>query len=92
MAYAAEYMSLTEAEGYTWGTVRTASASVADLCVLLMQDLMDLGAEARMNFPGTQTSANWTWRAGKEMYDPALAERIYSMTKLYGRLGQTLDQ
>ncbi len=85
--YAAEYMSLTKEEGYVWGTVRTAFSSVSDLCVILMQDLMDLGADTRMNFPGTQTSDNWTWRAGKEALDPALAERVYSLTKLYGRLG-----
>ena len=88
VAYAKEYMTLTEREGLVWGTVRTASSSVSDLCVLLMQDLLDLGAEARMNFPGTQTTANWTWRAGMEALDPELAKKLYSLTKLYGRLGE----
>ncbi len=86
VAYAKEYMNLTNEEGYVWGTVRTASSSVSDLCILLMQDLMDLGAEARMNFPGTQSSANWTWRAGKDCMDPDLAKKLYDLTKLYGRL------
>ena len=39
-----------------------------------------------MNFPGTQTSANWTWRADDGFASPELAEKIYAMTKLYGRL------
>ena len=88
VAYAAEFMALTEQEGYVWGTIRTASASASQMCILLMQDLLNLGADARMNFPGTQTSANWTWRAGMEALDPKLAEKLYRMTKLYGRLGQ----
>ena len=86
--YAAEYMRLTKEEGYVWGTIRTAESSVSDLCVILMQDLLDLGAEARMNFPGTQTSDNWTWRADKNAVSDDLAQRLYSLTKLYGRLGE----
>ena len=89
VAYAAEYMALTKREGYVWGTIRTAMSSVSDMCILLMQDLLDLGGEARMNFPGTQTSDNWTWRAGKEALDSKLAKKLYALTKLYGRLGET---
>ncbi len=86
VAYAREYMHLTKDEGDVWGSIRTALASVSDLCVIPMQDLLELGGESRMNFPGTMTDANWTWRAGMEVLDPALAERLYAMTKLYGRL------
>ena len=87
VAYATEYMHLTRQEGFTWGMIRTAMASVADLCITPMQDLLDLGGEARMNFPGTQTDANWTWRASGHCTDPELAEKLYALTKLYGRLG-----
>ncbi len=85
--YAAEYMNLTPSEGMVWGVIRTAFASVSDLCIIPMQDYLNLGGEARMNFPGTLTDANWTWRAGKDFIGEDLAERIYRMTKLYGRLG-----
>jgi len=88
VAYAREYMALTKEEGDVWGTIRTAESSVADLCIILVQDLLNLGGEARMNFPGTQSCANWTWRAGMEVYDEALAQRLYRLTKLYGRLGE----
>ena len=87
VAYAKEYMRLSEEEGYVWGTIRTAQSCVSDLCVILMQDLLGLGGSARMNFPGTQTTDNWTWRAGMDALDPNLAQRLYSLTKLYGRLG-----
>ena len=87
VAYAKEYMHLTEEEGLVWGMIRTAMASVSDLCITPMQDLMDLDGDARMNFPGTQTDANWTWRSDESCMDAKLAEKLYRMTKLYGRLG-----
>jgi 4-alpha-glucanotransferase len=51
-----------------------------------MQDYLTLGAESRMNFPGTMTDANWTWRAEEGFADAHLCKRIRAMTKLYGRL------
>ena len=86
--YAIEYMNLSEQEGLVWGVIRTAMASVSDTCVVPMQDYLDLGAEGRMNFPGTQGSHNWTWRAKAGYISDALAEKILRMTKLYGRLGE----
>ena len=88
VAYATEYMNLSEKEGLVWGTVRTAMASVSDLCVIQMPDLLDLGAEARMNFPGTLSDANWTWRAKDGAINDALAAKLLRLTKLYGRLGK----
>jgi 4-alpha-glucanotransferase len=41
--------------------VSMALGSVADVSVIPMQDLLDLGSEARMNNPAT-TSGNWRWR------------------------------
>lgn len=87
VAYAKEYMRLNQEEGLVWGVIRTAVSSVSDLCVILMQDLLNLGAESRMNFPGTLTDANWTWRAKEGFTGNGLAERLYELMKLYGRLG-----
>ena len=83
--YATEYMHLTQEEGLVWGVIRTAYASVSDLCVIQMQDLLNLGAQARMNFPGTLSDANWTWRADDAFMSEDLAKKILNMTKLYGR-------
>ncbi len=83
--YAAEYMNLSRNEGLVWGVIRTAFASVSDLCVIQMQDILDLGGEARMNFPGTLSDSNWTWRMEAGLLTPTLAERLLSLTKLYGR-------
>ena len=86
LEYAKAYMCLNEAEGYVWGMIRTAQACVSDLCVIPMQDYLDLGAEARMNFPGTMSDKNWTWRVKSGMINNKLARRIHGLTKLYGRL------
>ena len=86
--YAAQYMRLTEEEGMVWGVIRTAMATVSDMTVVPIQDYLDLGAQARMNFPGTLTDANWTWRVSADALTDALAEKIYRLTKLYGRLAQ----
>ncbi|MBQ7801355.1 MAG: 4-alpha-glucanotransferase [Oscillospiraceae bacterium] len=85
--YAKEYMRLSGEEGFVWGCVRTAFASVSDLCVIQMQDLLDLGGEARMNFPGTLSDSNWTWRAKDGIINQSLAKRVRGLTKLYCRLG-----
>ena len=87
VAYAREYMNITAEEGDVWGMIRTAFASVSDTCIIPMQDYLNLGGEARMNFPGTMTDANWTWRAS-EGYLDGLTEKILRLTKLYGRLGE----
>ena len=84
--YATEYMRLSKEEGMVWGVIRTAMSSVSDTCVIPLQDYLDLGAEARMNFPGT-TNSNWTWRAKDGMIVDALAEKIRHLTTLYARLG-----
>ena len=84
LAYAKAYMHLTEEEGLVWGMIRAAMSSVSDLCIVQLQDYLELGGEARMNFPGT-TGKNWTWRALPGSYDPAMAEKINAITTLYGR-------
>ena len=83
--FAVDYMRLTEEEGITWGVIRTAFASVPDTCIIPMQDILDLGGEARMNFPGTLSDKNWTWRVNYGIISIQLAKKIAEITKLYGR-------
>ena len=82
---ARDYMNLTHEEGYIWGVIRTAQGSVSDLCVAQMQDYLELGGEARMNFPG-RVGGNWTWRMQPGSCTDQLADRIRWITGLYGRL------
>ncbi len=89
--YAVEYMTLTEKEGFVWGVVRTAMASPSDLCLIPMQDYLDLGGQARMNFPG-KAGGNWIWRMKPDVLTPALTERILNLTKLYGRINNPQER
>ena len=49
--------------GYpSWPLIRAANSSVASLAIAPAQDLLSLGAEARMNTPSVAVG-NWSWRA-----------------------------
>ena len=65
--------------------IRGSMASVAKLSVTQMQDFLNLGSEGRMNTPGT-VGINWKWRMNKGAATDKLAEKIYHMTKMYGRI------
>ena len=82
--YCKEYLALTEEEGYNWGFIRGAWASVADVSIALMQDFLNLGNETRVNFPST-LGGNWKWRIKEGSCNIELADKIYKYTKMYGR-------
>ena len=86
VAYATEYLGLNPQEGFVRGMIRGCMSSGSKLCVVQLQDYLELGSQARMNFPGTLTSSNWTWRAGADMITDTLADKICAITRLYGRL------
>ena len=86
LEYAAEYMLLSKKEGYVAGAVRTVMASVSDLAIIPMQDILNLGAAGRMNFPGTLSDSNWTWRLKDGIITPGIAMQLRKLTQLYGRI------
>ncbi len=83
--YAKTYCGLNKTEGYNWGFIRTAYASVSDYAIVQMQDILGLGSEARMNIPST-LGGNWTWRMKKGATTPQLAKKLYNLSKIYRRL------
>ncbi len=83
--YAKEYLNLTKEEGYNWGMMRGAWASVADLAIVPFQDLLGLGSEARINTPST-LGDNWKWRATEEQINGQLARRLYKYMVMYARV------
>jgi 4-alpha-glucanotransferase len=64
--------------------IRCASRSVADLAIFPFQDVLGLGSEARMNFPGT-TLGNWNWRFTWDQVGPHHALKMYDFAALSGR-------
>lgn len=85
--YAVDYMGLTRKENWVWECIRTAYATVSDTVIIQMQDFLDLGAEGRMNFPGTLTDLNWTWRIKDGIIGESLAKQIHKLTEIYCRTG-----
>ncbi len=85
LAFAEEYCRLDKTEGYNWGFIRTAYASVSDYAIVQMQDFLGLGSEARINTPST-LGGNWTWRMKEGAATPKLAKKIYNLSKIYRRL------
>lgn len=68
-----------------WMLNRMALASVADLAILPMQDILSLDSRHRMNTPGT-TIGNWGWRFEWEQVWPELAGDLRKLIQLFGRL------
>ncbi|MBO6163528.1 MAG: 4-alpha-glucanotransferase [Lachnospiraceae bacterium] len=68
-----------------WGLMQAAMESVCDTAILTMQDLLELGGEARMNTPST-AGGNWVWRAKKGYLTKKLAGQLHRMTERANRL------
>jgi 4-alpha-glucanotransferase len=64
--------------------IRLAMMSVAETAVIPMQDLLGLGATARMNDP-SQNKGNWHWRLDHDPLSKALTDRLREITETYGR-------
>ena len=62
-----------------WSLIEVAWSSRAALAVVPLQDVLDLGTEARMNMPGTE-SGNWQWRYCADDLTPELAARLRDLT------------
>jgi 4-alpha-glucanotransferase len=60
--------------------VRLAWSSVAALAIAPLQDLLNLGKEARMNVPG-RAEGNWRWRSTEAMLSDADFKSLREMTK-----------
>jgi 4-alpha-glucanotransferase len=54
-------------------------SSVAALAIAPLQDLLNLGAQARMNLPGS-TDAHWRWRCTEEMLHSSTFRRLRDVT------------
>jgi 4-alpha-glucanotransferase len=71
-------------EGIVWPMIRAAATSVADICLFPVQDVLNLGSEARMNTP-SQPEANWSWRCPENVFSEELANRLAAITVMSDR-------
>lgn len=64
--------------------ITLAMRSIADLCIIPMQDYLGLDNKSRMNKPST-VGDNWRWRMISDDTDDDLAEEIGRLTLMTGR-------
>ena len=64
--------------------IELAWSSAAALAIVPLQDVLSLGAEARMNVPG-RTDGNWRWRCSEDMLTPTAFQWLYDLTKTSNR-------
>jgi len=68
-----------------WDLIRGVWSSVAIFGLAPMQDFLNLGNEARMNYPGNP-SGNWSWRMPEGAMHSTLEERILNLNMIYARI------
>ena len=67
-----------------WTMIRAVLHSPADTAITPVQDLLNLGSEARMNRPGVATG-NWGWRMAAGALTPDILHRLRALTEECGR-------
>ena len=81
--FARRYLG-ADGPGIAWDMIRAVHASVAERVVVPLQDLLELGTEARMNLPG-RPDGNWGWRLLDGQLGDALRDRLRGLTETFGR-------
>ena len=74
----------SDGEDVVWPLMRAAATSVADVCLYPVQDILELGSEARMNVP-SRPEGNWSWRCPENVLTPALAEKLATLATVTDR-------
>jgi 4-alpha-glucanotransferase len=64
--------------------IRLAWCSPAALAIAPLQDLLNLGADARMNLPGS-VDGNWRWRCPERLLSESLIERLRALNTASNR-------
>ena len=83
-AFLDEYIGGAQPERVHWQLIRLAMGSVADVCIIPMQDVLGLPTEARMNTPQT-AQGNWRWRLKEGRFDEETVHALARITALFGR-------
>ena len=82
--FAYRYLRTSPSEALGWSAIKSVWASPANITMTTMQDVLSLGADARMNVPST-LGGNWAWRVRKEGVNPEVARMLREITETYKR-------
>lgn len=81
--FALRYLN-SDGNDFAWDLIRSVWSSVAVNAVTPLQDALNLGTEARMNYP-SRLGGNWEWRVDEEDLSSELAGRLHELNDLYLR-------
>jgi 4-alpha-glucanotransferase len=81
---AMDYLGVTDRDEIHWAMIRGVLASIGNLALLPLQDVLGLGSDARMNRPG-EGHGNWEWRVTDTQLTDEVLERLGRMSRTYGR-------
>ena len=79
------YARSQEGNPIHWDFIRIALASVADLVIIPLQDVLGFGSDCRMNVPGT-SQGNWRWRVAPRFLDEAVGRQLRAECEFYNRV------
>jgi len=80
-----EYLHVDDVKYIHDTMIGTLMRSNADTVILMLQDLLHVGQEGRINLPGT-LGMNWKYRLPKDVLTNELAKHLRIMTEESGRL------
>nr|WP_297175590.1 4-alpha-glucanotransferase [uncultured Agathobaculum sp.] len=83
--FAYRYLRTSHSEAMGWSAIKSVWASPAHIAMTTLQDLLSLGADARMNTPATIGGKNWRWRVRKEALNQTVSAMLGEITKTYMR-------
>ena len=83
--FARQYLRLRDEEGIGWGVISGAWATSSYLAIAPLQDVLGLGADSRMNTPGSCGGHNWSWRVREDAFNPYVSGRLREITRTYRR-------
>lgn len=84
LSFAYRYFNVKSRDDLPYAIIRALYASIADVIVVQMQDLLELDNEARMNFPST-IGGNWKWRLKADDYKKLKEDRLLEYADLFAR-------
>ena len=67
-----------------WGLIDATYSSRARLALLQAQDVLGVGSEARLNYPG-RAEGNWRWKLEPGQLTDELAQRLRAAAEKHGR-------
>jgi len=82
--FARNYLK-SNGEAVHWDMMRALSASVANIVIFPLQDVLGLSGEYRMNFPG-KPDGNWAWRFNWNQVQPEQTRALAEMSAANNRI------